>query len=197
EAYVEAELARPRERRGATAEWDYVAHYTADEDEFAHLFDDRAGILTGTGLDDALTRYRAAITYAAYADPEPARLTDFRQVLSLSHLRGAAAAVLARQRARWQPGDPPVEKKTNYRWSIALGLCLLAESTQAVEEEELAKMRLVKLDLDPKVRKLKRDPKTGGMKATYHRGSVMGPRHRRMLEAIVTNDAAFLAWAEA
>lgn len=58
-------------------------------------------------------------------------------------------------------------------------------------------MRLVKLDCDPKVRLLKRDPRTGTMQASYRRGSVMGPRHRRTLEAIVNNDAAFFAWAEA
>jgi Phage integrase family len=195
-AYVEAELALPRERRGATAVWDYTAHY-AEEDEFAHLFDDRAGVMTGTGLDDGLTRYRAAITYAAYADPAPLELTDFRQVVTLRHLRGAASAVLARQQARWRPGQPPVEKKTNYRWSIALTLCLLAERTEAVGPEELAGMRLVKLDLDPKVHSIKLDPGTGEKKASYKKGSVMGPRHRSILEAIVDNDAAFLAWAEA
>ena len=194
--YVDAELARHRQHDAGGA-WDYAAHYAAVENEFEHLFQDDADPLAGTGLDDSLTRYRAAVTYAAYADQTPERLTDFRQVLSLRHLTGALKSVLERQQKRWQPGDSPIEKKSNYRWSIALALKLLAERAGSVSESELEKMRLVQLDVDPKVAGFKRDPSTGNIKACYRAGSVMGPKHQRMLEGIVSNDAAFLAWAEA
>jgi len=195
--YVSGQLARQRGREPG-GEWDYADHYSVDAaDEFAHLFDAAQTPLAGTGLDDGLNRYRAAVTYAAYADPAPMALVDFRQVLTLAHLRGAVTAVLERQQQRWQPGNQPVEKKNNYRWSIALALCLLAERAGAVAGPELARMKLVKLDVDPKVRRLERDPTSGAVKAVYNRGSVMGPRHRRMLDAIVGNDIAFVAWAEA
>lgn len=139
EDYVSAELSVPRDRgrgeRGGS--WDYTAHYGAGAGMFEHLFDDVGKSMTGTGLDDALTRYRAAITYAAFADPEPSRLTDFHQVLTLRHMTGALSKVIERQAARRRSGDPAADRKSSYGWSIAGALYLLAGSTGAADEPEL------------------------------------------------------------
>ncbi len=190
------ELARLRAVAPSREEPDYADLFEDGEQLFAHLFDG-GGDVEGTGLDDAPSRFRAAVTYAAKADAAPERLTDFREVLTPRHQQNAVAAVLARQQRRRAPHEPRVEKRNNYAWSVAGALYQLAK-WHGVDEQDLADMRLVVLDVDPKVAKLRRDPATGRTRAVYRRGaSVMGERHRRQLEAIVDSDAAFAAWVEA
>ena len=191
------ELARLRAVAPSRDEPDYADLFEDGEQLFAHLFDGGGGEVEGTGLDDAPSRFRAAVTYAAKADARPERLTDFREVLTPRHQQDAVAAVLARQQRRRAPHEPRVEKRNTYAWSIAGALHQLAK-WHGVDEQDLADMRLVVLDVDPKVAKLRRDPATGRTRAVYRRGaSVMGERHRRQLEAIVETDAAFAAWVEA
>ncbi|MFW5834304.1 MAG: tyrosine-type recombinase/integrase [Pseudomonadota bacterium] len=195
--WCEAELALPRDRGGPASEpLDYATLFADGEALFAHLFDETAGFAAPTGLDDAPSRFRSAVTYAAMSDPQPDRLVDFRQVLTLRHQQNAVAAGLRRQQERREPTDPPVERKNNYSWSIASALYQLAKWTDQ-PATVLEAMRLVSLDVDPKVLELNRDPRTKAIKVKYNRASQMGQRHRRQLEGITDNGVAFLAWAEA